>query len=162
MLLNEVRECTDVIRELLREVPADRVILSGRCADLNQNCIQILTLSAEDLETPDFLVLNQGCTQCDQVVRRNDMINISCMRPMGGDPVCSLLKAENLISYLGVPVHDLEGEPIAALSLSTHLPRIWSQNEVAALKLAAATLRSLLFDAQDGGWREALQLRDTR
>ena len=162
MLLNEVRECTEVIRELLREIPSDRVILSSHCSDCTQDCVQILTLSAEEPDVPDLLVLNHGCTQCDQVIRRNDLIQVSAMRPTGNDPVCNLLKAENLNSYLGAPVHDLEGEPIAALSLSTHLPRIWSQNEISKLKLAAATLRTLLFDAHDGGWRAALQLCDTR
>lgn len=156
----EFLECLCVLSDLADCMAVDRVVLASPCR--SNRSLQVLTISAGDPENPDVLTLPFRSDLSSQVMIRNEVLRLSEVRDVQGFQSCSLMTAEELTAFMGAPVQDSYGEPVACLSVATHLPRIWSAQEAETLILAAATLRSMLFDTNNTTWHDALHFGDTQ
>jgi GAF domain-containing protein len=67
------------------------------------------------------------------------------------------VREQNVVGYAAMPLADVHGRPIGALSVSDTRPRDWTPTELAALhRLAAEASRRLQFQALELAEREAL------
>lgn len=154
-MVKDYRECKDALRQLRRTLPVDRVILACSCDW--EGCFQALVIRDPAPDAPVTLATCETGPAFQQVILTNRSLKISGQRFLPGvRDRGSLLRKEDQRAFISVPVCDPCGTPIACLSLTTRLPRIWSRCEEEDLAFVAAMLRSMLFDAPSDSWHTAI------
>ena len=94
-------------------------------------------LSAAYTETIEsFDAVDHGTTCCAAVVKTAAPVVIDDTNDLSNGPICPMMQAEGLKSYLGVPVF-LNGVAIGALEVMHRHPNPWKKRDILSLiKLA--------------------------
>ena len=107
------------------ETGADCISLTLPCQTRSR--VRVFARGPTLPNTLDFVTVPAQDSLCQRVIRTG--------LPVQGHPRsggtshgrCGMMMAEGLTSYLGYPILDRNAFPVAAMSIMTHMPRIWSR-----------------------------------